>query len=42
MDAALRRQTLGDLLHRSAKRFPDKTAIICGDTTWSYAEFDTL
>ena len=42
MDAALRRQTLGDLLHRSAKRFPEKTAIICGDTAWSYAEFDTL
>src|SRR5271157_1352215 len=42
MDAALRRQTLADLLHRSAKRFPDKTAIICGDTAWSYAEFATL
>ncbi|MGA2843631.1 MAG: AMP-binding protein, partial [Steroidobacteraceae bacterium] len=42
MDAALRRQTLGDLLHRSAKRFPEKPAIICGDTVWSYAEFDTL
>ena len=42
MDAALRRQTLADLLHRSAKRFPDKTAIICGDTAWSYTEFATL
>ena len=42
MDAALRRQTLADLLHRSAKRFPSKTAIICGDTVWSYAEFDAL
>ncbi len=42
MDAALRRQTLADLLHRSAKRFPDKTAIICGDTAWSYAAFDAL
>ena len=42
MDAALRRQTLADLLHRSAKRFPDKTAIICGNTAWSYAEFATL
>ena len=28
MNAKLRRQTLADLLHRSAKRFPDKTAII--------------
>ena len=42
MDAALRRQTLADLLHRSAKRFSSKTAIICGDTGWSYAEFDAL
>ena len=42
MDAVLRRQTLADLLHRSAKRFPDRSAIICGDVTWSYAEFDAL
>ena len=42
MNAKLRRQTLADLLHRSAKRFPDKTAIICGDTVWSYAVFDAL
>jgi fatty-acyl-CoA synthase len=42
MDSALRRQTLADLLHRSAKRFPDKTAIICGSTAWSYAEFNAL
>ena len=42
MNAKLRRQTLADLLHRSAKRFSDKTAIICGDTVWSYAVFDAL
>ena len=42
MNAKLRRQTLADLLHRSAKRFPDKTAIICGDTVWNYAVFDAL
>jgi fatty-acyl-CoA synthase len=42
MDGELRRQTLSDLLHRSAKRFPNKTAIICGDTAWSYATFDAL
>ena len=42
MDAALRRQTLADLLHRTAKRFPNKTAIICGDTAWSYATFDAM
>ncbi len=42
MDAALRRQTLADLLHRTAKRFPSKIAIICGDTVWSYATFDAI
>jgi fatty-acyl-CoA synthase len=42
MHAALRRQTLADLLHRSAKRAPDKTAIICGNTRWSYADFDAV
>ncbi len=42
MDAALRRQTLADLLHRTAKRFPNKTAIICGETAWSYATFDAM
>jgi fatty-acyl-CoA synthase len=42
MDGELRRQTLPDLLHRSAKRFPNKTAIICGDTAWSYADFAAL
>jgi len=42
MDPIIRRQTLADLLHRSAARHPGKTAVICGDTTWSYAEFDAL
>ena len=42
MDGELRRQTLADLLHRSAKRFPNKTAIICGDTAWTYATFDAV
>jgi fatty-acyl-CoA synthase len=42
MHTALRRQTLADLLRRSAGRFPNKAAIICGDTAWSYAEFDTV
>lgn len=40
MDTAIRRQTLADLLRRSAKRFPHKTAIECGATRWSFAEFD--
>jgi fatty-acyl-CoA synthase len=42
MHTALRRHTLADLLRRSARRFPNKAAIICGDTAWSYAEFDTV
>jgi fatty-acyl-CoA synthase len=42
MNPVLRRQTLADLLHRSAARHPDKLAIACGDVRWSYAEFDAL
>jgi len=37
-----RRQTLTDLLRRSARRYPDKLAIACGETRWSYAEFDAI
>ena len=40
--ALARRQTLGDVLRRTAQRLPQKTAIICGQTQWTYAEFDTL
>jgi len=40
--AAIRRQTLGDLLRRSAARHPDKLAIACGEVRWSYREFDAL
>jgi fatty-acyl-CoA synthase len=36
------RQTLGDILHRSAARNPRKTAIVCGGTTWTFAEFDAI
>jgi fatty-acyl-CoA synthase len=39
---AVRRQTIADALHRTARRLPDKTAIVCGDTVWSYADFDAL
>lgn len=42
MDTAIRRQTLADLLRRSAKRLPAKTAIVCGATRWSFAEFDAV
>lgn len=37
-----RRQQLGDLLHRSAARFPDKTALVGGDDRFTYAELDAL
>lgn len=42
MDTPIRRQTLGDLLRRTAARAPQKPAILCGDTSWTYAEFDRV
>ena len=42
MSTQLRRHTLGDLLHRSAARHPNKPAITCGATHWTYGEFDQL
>lgn len=38
--SARNQHTLGDLLRRTAQRLPNKPAIICGDTHWTYAEFD--
>jgi fatty-acyl-CoA synthase len=38
----VRRQTIADALRRTAIRLPAKTGIVCGATTWSYAEFDAL
>ena len=38
----VRRQTLADVLRRTAQRLPAKTAIVCGGTRWTYAEFDAL
>ena len=38
----VRRQTLGDLLRRTAARVPAKTAIRCGPIEWTYAQFDRL
>lgn len=34
------RQTLGDLLRRTRQRHPNKLAIRCGSTAWTYAQFD--
>ncbi|MDO5288764.1 MAG: acyl-CoA synthetase [Pseudomonadota bacterium] len=42
MPPITRRQTIADVLRRSAQRLPHKTAIVCGSTRWSYAEFDAL
>ncbi len=42
MHPSIRRQTIADVLRRSALRLPARTAIICGQTTWTYAEFDAL
>ncbi|HEY0189898.1 MAG TPA: acyl-CoA synthetase [Kofleriaceae bacterium] len=36
----IRGQALGDLLRRTARRSPDKLAVICGDVAWTYAELD--
>ena len=38
----VRRQTIADALHRTALRLPDKLAIACGDTRWTYADFNAL
>lgn len=36
------RQTLGDILHRSAARHPGKTAVVCGEVSWTFAELDRI
>jgi fatty-acyl-CoA synthase len=38
--AAARRHSLGDLLRRSALRYPDKLAVIHGDVRLTFADFD--
>ena len=42
MHSITRRQTLADLLRRSAARTPDKLAVVCGETSWTYAEFNRI
>ena len=39
---AVRRQTLSDLLRRTAARLPDKPGIVCGNTCWTWRQFDAL
>ncbi|GAB3318860.1 acyl-CoA synthetase [Geodermatophilus aquaeductus] len=38
--ARARQHAIGDLLHRSARRYPDKLAVVAGDLRITYAEFD--
>ena len=35
-----RQHSVGDLLHRTARRYPDKLAVVAGDRRITYAEFD--
>jgi fatty-acyl-CoA synthase len=37
-----RQHTIADLLRRSARRDPGKTALICGPITWTFAEMDKI
>jgi fatty-acyl-CoA synthase len=38
----LRQHTIGDMLRRTASRYPDKVGISYRDTTWTYKEFDDI
>ena len=38
----IRRNTVADALWRTARRVPDKPAIVCGEVGWSYAHFDAI
>jgi fatty-acyl-CoA synthase len=42
MNPSIFQHTLGDLLRRTAKRTPGKTAIVCGSVQWTYAEYDVI
>ena len=38
--ARARQHSVGDLLHRTARRYPDKLAVVAGDRRVTFAEFD--
>lgn len=40
--SALRRNTLSDVLWRTARRTPDQPALHCGEHQWTYAELDAV
>lgn len=42
LNPAIRRQGIGTLLRRTARRLPHKLAVQCGATRWTYAEFDAI
>ena len=42
MNPAIRRQTIADLLRRTAKREPHKPGLRCGEVSWTFAEFDAV
>nr|WP_145550205.1 acyl-CoA synthetase [Variovorax boronicumulans] len=37
-----RRHTIADLLRRTRRRYPGRTAIRCGAVSWTYAQFDDI
>lgn len=42
MISIARRQTLADLVRRSARRYPAKLAIVCGNTRWTFTQLDDV
>jgi len=42
VNTTIRRNTLSDVLWRTARRTPDKIALCYGAQSWTYAEFDAL
>ena len=42
MFSETRRQTIADLLRRTARRVPHKVAIHCGGVVWNYSELEAL
>ncbi len=42
MISKAREHSIGDLLRRSARRYPEKTALICGQVAWTFAEMDAI
>src|SRR5688572_17107370 len=39
--ARARQHAVGDLLHRTARRYPEQLAVVAGDLRATYAEFDS-